>query len=73
MSRTFHHGDRAKQKKFGTNWHWMSNEPKWWRKIMFTRPRRSQTRAAMNEVLSSISMEDDTKFPLDKKPHNYYW
>ena len=70
MSRTYHHGHRNKQKKFGDNWRWMWSEPKEWRKYKKHRVRRREVANKLNEVMRG---NEDVIFPLDKKPWIYYW
>ena len=48
--------------------------PKWWDKVMHTRPRRAQERMAIRQLLAEGGDYDgDIVFPLSKKPHNWYW
>lgn len=70
MSRTDHHGDKQKQKKFGDNWHWFKNEPKSWRKLYKHKKRRSAVRQCVYDVMAG---SEEVFFPLDKKPWIYYW
>lgn len=71
MARTRHHGDKAKRKTFGRLWWWFLNEPKWWRKLMHTRPRRAAEKQSLHEAVKHP--ERDVIHPLDRKPHKYYW
>lgn len=52
--------------------------PKWWDKLMHTRPRRSAERVAINRLYRIRDWDDDwldceVVFPLSKKPHRWYW
>lgn len=75
MSRTKHHGDKNKKKLYGDLWWWFKSEPKEWRKMHKTRPRRRQTHSANTALFREVDYEDfnDTKYPLDRRPHIYYW
>ena len=66
MSRTKHHGNKAKERLFGANWRWMEKEPKWWRQEFNHTPCRARER----NKLSKLEFED---YPDWKKPHVYYW
>ena len=69
MSDTRHHGWKAKDRS-GNNTNWSVNEPKWWRRLCKHKKRRAAQRLALNKVMRG---EDETLFPLDKKPWRYYW
>ena len=69
MSHTHHHGARAKRILFGDNWNWLGNEPRWWRKLYKHRPQRR----AAKQAERAARMGDDPLWPLDRKPHEYYW
>ena len=69
MSRTFHHGNKRQELLFGRNWHWLRNEPKEWRRMYKHKPRRAATRQAISKAMQG----KDPVWPLDKKPHIYYW
>jgi len=49
------------------------NTPSWWHTEMHTRPKRVRTRIQIQKVYTLIDYEDAEEFPLDKKPHIYYW
>ena len=57
--------------KDGTDW--FMHTPMWWHHEMHTKPRRAKTRVATQRVYKLIDYEDAEEFPLDKKPHIYYW
>lgn len=50
--------------------HWISKEPKWWRKLAKHKKRRSALRQALHQVKVG---NEEALFPLDKKPWIYYW
>lgn len=71
MSRTYHHGDRAKLRLYGERWWWYRNEPKWWRKMYHTRPKRRENTRRCKDALHGI---EEQVWPLgNRKPHVYYW
>jgi hypothetical protein len=81
MSRTLHHGDKAKQRKFEgrkgeklkrsvAGWHWMST-PGWWVREMMTAPQRRQTRDMLKKAERDPDAEQD--WPHPTKPEQYYW
>lgn len=47
------------------------NYPKWWDHVFHTKPRRAAERKAVHEAMKNP--EKDVIFPLDHKPHQYYW
>ena len=70
MARTRHHGNRAKERLFGIDeWRWLGNEPKWWRTMHKHRKQRNACRDCKIEVMKGL----EPTWPLDKKPHEYYW
>lgn len=52
---------------------WTMSTPSSWNKAYHTKPRRAKTRMAIQKVYKLIDYEDEVNFPLDKKPHIYYW
>ena len=70
MSRTLHHGDKAKERQFGNDWQWLKNEPKYWRKMHKHRPRR---REARHIEYKAVTEDLEQVWPLDSKPWIYYW
>lgn len=73
MSRTRHHGKKAKSLTFGDSERWLSQTPGWWIRLMMTRPQRRlaavwQRKAETSRDLSAL---DDP--PHGRKPHKYYW
>jgi hypothetical protein len=54
-------------------WFWaMSNYPAHWDRTYHTRPRRVKNRRACRAILAGAD-PDNMVYPLDKKPHIYYW
>ena len=47
--------------------------PSSWVNCMETRPRRAKERNLLTKIKKEEIDPDDTSFPLDKKPHIYYW
>lgn len=71
MSRTTHHGDKAKEKKYGASWHWYQSTPSAWNRMFHTKPRRVSDRAKLAAVLRG---EEEQCWSLgNRKPHHYYW
>ena len=71
MARTRHHGDKAKEREFGRLWWWYRSEPKWWRKMFHTRPKRAANKRAIQRVMRG---EYEQVWPVgNRKPHSYYW
>lgn len=52
---------------------WLGNWPRYWDILHHTRPRRRAERAMEHKVIEGIADLDDLTWPLDKKPHQYYW
>lgn len=89
MSRTYHHGNRAKRKLFGdwlasheatppkkskrSNIWQWQNTPGWWVRVMMTAPQRAKTRTLLRSLHNLVDLETHSEFPLSKKPHLYYW
>ena len=69
MSRTRSHGYKAKDRN-GINDNWYKNEPKLWRKMTKHKKRRAALRQALHQAACG---DADATFPLDRKPHEYYW
>lgn len=51
---------------------WTSHWPAWWDRQFHTRPRRRMTQQLLVQV-SRGRDADEIAWPLDKKPHTYYW
>jgi len=52
---------------------WYMSTPSWWIHDTMTIKERARTRMAIQKVYKLIDYEDYVEFPLDKKPHEYYW
>jgi hypothetical protein len=73
MARTFHHGNKAKERKHGDGWRWLQATPSWWIRTMMTRPQRQEVRRLVKRTMDLAEYDDAPLFPLPKKPHRYYW
>ncbi|MBU2249140.1 MAG: hypothetical protein KKD77_20505 [Gammaproteobacteria bacterium] len=73
MSRTKHHGDKAKERVFGKGWRWLDYTPGWWVRLFMTKPQRQRVRKLSEELKRLADLEDAPEFPVAKKPHNYYF
>lgn len=76
--RTSPHGlDKWRYKDLGVsdynNWRWLTHWPRWWDIEHHTRPRRRVETRIAHAVKRGYLDADDTVWPLDKKPHSYYW
>jgi hypothetical protein len=74
--RTTHHSrgrdkHRRHQPDFN-RYYWLSQWPRSWDIVFHTRPRRRRTRVAEIRVMKGYD-PDDVLWPLEKKPHIYYW
>ena len=70
MSGTRHHGDKAKERTFKDKWRWCSQTPGWWNTLFHHRPKRREHGRLIHKVLRG---EEELIWPLDKRPHKYYW
>lgn len=71
MSRTYHHGDKAKARQYGRNWRWFRATPSEWNRLHHTKPKRQQERRILHRVIRG---EYEQVWPLgSRKPHVYYW
>lgn len=71
MSRTYHHGDRGKQRKFGERWLWYRATPSAWNRCFHTKPRRAQERQLIHRAMR---IDYEQVWPLgSRKPHEYYY
>lgn len=64
-------GDRALTKAEIYRRYSRMGYPRWWDKVFHTRPRRAATRSAERAAL--LTDAEGLIWPLDKKPHKYYW
>lgn len=51
----------------------MANHPRWWDIMHHTRPRRAKEKALTRKVLKGAIDAENVPWPLEKKPHIYYW
>lgn len=72
MSRTKHHGDKAKAKLLGGAWRWTSANPGWWSRMMHTKPQR-RAGAVWEASLGLDGLEGVDDPPHGRKPHVYFW
>lgn len=61
-----------KRKLSNEDWRWWQNTPSSHHIIFHTRPRRRKERYFEQLVLKGGDA-DDMAWPLDRKPHHYYW
>ena len=69
MSRTKHHWDKAKQRRFGDSWNWLRT-PGWWHRLMHHGPAKRKERDRLVEVMKGL---EPTDWPDRKKPESYFW
>ena len=53
-------------------YNWLGSWPRWHDIIFHTRPRRRQTKACEIKAIKGYDL-DAILWPLEKKPHIYYW
>lgn len=75
MSKTYHHGDKAKKRRFGKNWLWLKERPSWWIKMFSTKPKRREIKMWETSVVKENTAELDSlnKPDVSNKPQKYYW
>jgi len=76
MSRTKHHGDKAKKRAYGINWLWLQATPGWWVRLFMTRPQRRAAAVWQRKVETCVDIEWVERLdkpPHGKKPHLYFW
>ena len=75
MTRTHHHGDKAKQRAYGGGWRWLQATPGYWVRLMMTRPQRRAAatwqRNAEKSAVHDLGELGDP--PHGRKPHHYFW
>ncbi len=54
------------------NYDWLSNYPRWWDKVRHTGPARAHRRGLEHKILRGAD-PDNIAWPLNHKPHDYYW
>jgi hypothetical protein len=66
--------DKWKGKKRGdSGWFWLQHHSRWWDVCFHTRPSRRRARKVTHNVLLGKVDAEAANWPLNKKPHNYYW
>lgn len=73
MSRTHHHGSKAKARTFGKNERWLSQTPGWWVRLMMTRPQRRRVKLWERDAAKRLTWCDIDDPPHGRKPHHYFW
>ena len=71
MSRTYHHGYKAKD-RINKNDNWMSNEPREWRRLYKHKKRRAEWQRCLQLSRNGVSWEN-IPYPQDTRPWIYYW
>lgn len=75
MSRTrrryYHAGRKTLRDGQAHGWNWST--PSWWNRLMHTRRRRVEARRVTVHLLRNPDAADGLIWPLDKKPHWYFW
>lgn len=56
----------------GDYFHWMTTPSEWTHQMM-TKPKRAQVRALVRKIKTDNCDQDDVAWPLNRKPHIYYW
>jgi hypothetical protein len=62
-----------KRKDVDMDWHWISNSPSWWTRLVMNRPQRRAGRVWEHEVLKQTDLENCDPPGVGHKPHIYYW
>lgn len=52
--------------------YWLCRWPAWWDIVFHTRPQRRKEKELEKKVLSGAD-PDEIVWPVDKKPHHYFW
>lgn len=73
MSRTKHHGWKAKKREFGNGWRWTSQTPGWFVRTFMTRPQRRAVKLWERDAVKTTDIDRVDKPPHGHKPHVYYW
>jgi hypothetical protein len=53
--------------------HWLRHWPRWHDILFHNRPRRREEAALLHAVLRGWLDPDDVAWPLNHKPHQWYW
>lgn len=73
MSRTKRRDSKNRRTiRDGKTWS-LRSEPREWRNLMKTRKRRMATRQAIANFNKAPSEAEGMTWPLDRKPHIYFW
>ncbi len=65
--------DKWKAKKLGDEFHWLYRWPRWWDVVHHRRPPRRRATAVKRAVFLGKIDPDAAIWPVNKKPHTYYW
>ena len=57
----------------GIYYYWMGSWPSWWDILFHRRPTRRAEAAVAGAVMRGEVDPDAALWPLEKKPHKYYW
>ncbi len=60
-------------KQCGVYYYWASGWPRWWDIVFHRRPHRRKAWQVTKRVLAGKIDADAAVWPLDRKPHRYYW
>lgn len=76
--RTFGHKSYNKWKereleRQGIYYYWMGSWPRWWDIVFHRRPHRRKALQVTRRVFDGRVDADAAVWPLDRKPHQYYW
>lgn len=55
----------------GHGWNWST--PGWWNNLFHTKPQRQAFRQALHLFKRNPESADGIAWPLEKKPHQYFW
>jgi hypothetical protein len=55
----------------GHGWNWST--PSWWNRLMHTKRRRVEVRRVMARFMRDPGAADGLIWPIDRKPHWYFW
>ena len=75
MSRTHRRYYRTDRKTLrdGQAHGWNMTEPSWWNRLMHTKRRRVEARRVTARFMRDPGAADGLIWPLDRKPHWYFW
>lgn len=73
MSRTRHHGYKAKKRLFGYAFKWWNSTPSWFVRMYMTKPQRKEVKMWERDATMRNDVELVDLPPHGKKPHKYYW